>query len=264
MISTRSASCALVLVLATARLAEPASAARPANGVDAAISHGDDSYARGQLREALASYQSAAAIESDHFGALCGLVRVESELAENAKGDDRRRLVASAVEHARDAVRVGPDSAAGHVWLAVALERQLDIEGPKTRAALEREIRSELDRALVIDPQNARAHYERGLWNRRLATLGIWDRSLSKLTFAGLPSGASLDNAARDLEHAVELQPHAIDYRLELARTYLRMKREADARKELERVIALPGNRPRDPGLQAEARSMLEKLNRRG
>jgi tetratricopeptide (TPR) repeat protein len=262
MISTRSASCALMLVLAIG-FASPVSAARP-NGVDAAVSHGDDSYARGQLRQALASYQSATAMEADHFGALCGLVRVETELAAEARGDDRRRLVASAVEHARDAVKVAPDSAAGHLWLAVALERQLDIEGPKTRAALEREIRSELDRALTIDPLNARAHFQRGLWNRRLATLGLWDRALSKVTFAGLPGGASLDNAARDLEHAVELQPHAIEFRLELARTYVRMKREDDARKELERTLALPGSHPRDPSLQAEARSMLEKLNRRG
>jgi tetratricopeptide (TPR) repeat protein len=262
MIPTRSASRALMLVLAIG-IASPAAAARP-NGVDAAVSHGDDSYARGQLREALANYQSAAAMEADHFGALCGLVRVETDLAGDARGDDRRRLVASAVEHARDAVKVAPDSAAGHLWLAVALERQLDIEGPKTRAALEREIRSELDRALVIDPLNARAHFQRGLWNRRLSTLGLWDRTLSKVTFAGLPGGASLDNAARDLERAVELQPHAIDFRLELARTYVRMKREADARRELERTLALPGSRPRDPGLQAEARSMLEKLNRRG
>src|SRR5262245_11944202 len=264
MISTRSASSALVIVLVTARLAVPASAARPANGADAAMTHADDSYARGQLREALASYQSAAAIEGDHFGALCGLVRVETELSVDARGDERRRLVAAAVEHGRDAVKVAPDSAAGHVWLAVSLGRQTDIEGPKTRAALEREIRSELDRALALDAHNARAHFERGLWNRRIATLGLWDRALSKVTFAGMPRGASLENAVRDLERAVELQPGAIDFRIELARTYLRVNRDADARRELERAVALPGNRPRDPGLQAEARTMLEKLSRRG
>ncbi|MBI1797620.1 MAG: hypothetical protein HYR74_11305 [Candidatus Eisenbacteria bacterium] len=263
MIMNRSACRAVVLVLATAALAAPALAART-NGADAAISHGDDSYARGQLREALASYQSAEALEGDRFAALCGLVRVESELCEDARGDERRRLTASAVEHGRDAVKAAPDSAAGHVWLAVALARQLEVEGPKTRAALEREIRSELDRAIAIDPANPRAHFERGLWNRRLATLGLWDRAMSKITFAGLPNGASLANAVRDLEHAVELEPNAIDYRLELARTYVRAKRDADARRELERALALPAGRPRDPGLQAEARVMLEKLSRRG
>lgn len=264
MTSTRSACCAAVLVLAAAGLLAPGSNARPANAVDAAISHGDDSYARGQLREALASYQSAAAQDGDHFGALCGMVRVESELAENARGDERRRLVASAVEHGRAAAKLSPDSAAGHLWLAVALERQLEVEGPKTRAALEREIRSELDRALTLDPLNARAHYQRGLWNRRLATLGLWDRTLSKVTFAGLPRGASMDAAVRDFERAVELQPEAIDFRLELARTYVRLKRDAEARRELERALALPAGRPRDPGLQAEARELLEKLVRRG
>ena len=255
----------MVLVLAAGGLLTPGrSGARPANAVDAAISHGDDSYARGQLKEALASYQRATAQDADHLGALCGLARVESELAENARGDERRRLVAAAVEHGRAAAKLAPDSAAGHLWLAISLERQLEVEGPKTRAALEREIRSELDRALAIDPLNARAHYQRGLWNRRLATLGLMDRALSKVTFAGLPHGASMDHAVRALERSVELQPDAIDYRLELAKTYVRLNRDADARRELERAVALPAGRPRDPGLQAEARAMLEKLVRHG
>jgi Tfp pilus assembly protein PilF len=94
--------------------------------------------------------------------------------------------------------------------------------------------------------------------------MSLWQRGLTRVMLAGLPRGASMENATRDLEHAVELSPDAIDYRLELARTYLKLKRDADARRELERALALPGNRPRDPGLQAEARSLLEKLAKRG
>lgn len=264
MTSTTRACHAAVLFLVMAGLATHRYAAARPDPIAAAISHGDDSYARGQLREALASYQTAAAHDADHFGALCGLVRVEADLSLNARGDERRRLVASAVEHGRAAVKVAPDSGSGHLWLAVSLARQLEVEGPKTRAALEREIKSELDRALSLDPAQPRAYFERGLWNRRNATRGLWQRGVSKVMLAGLPRGASLDNAVRDLERAVALQPDAIHYRLELARTFVRLKRDADARRELERALALPGTGPRDPGLHAEARSLLEKLTRRG
>jgi predicted Zn-dependent protease len=82
--------------------------------------------------------------------------------------------------------------------------------------------------------------------------------------FAKVPKGASMDNAIRDLERAVELAPGAIEARMELARAYLEVKREGDAKRELERAVGIPAQRPRDPMLQAEAREMLEKLTKRG
>ncbi len=265
MIANRSLWCAAALLVTMTGVRAPRPAyAGPVNDVGAAIERGDQAYARGQLSEALAAYQVAQAQDATHYGALCGLARVESELGEQAPGEERRRLIAAAVEHARAAVKAVPDRAPAHVWLAVALGRQADMEGPKTRAALWREIKSELDRAIGIDPGIARAYLERGRWNRRLASRGLWERTWSKLLLARVPRGASMDNAVRDLEKAVELAPEAIESRMELGRIYLELKRDADARRELERAVAIPAHRPRDPGLQTEARELLEKLAKRG
>jgi tetratricopeptide (TPR) repeat protein len=265
MIATRSLRCAAMMLvtvgcLRAARVAEAA----PANGYEAAVEKGDESYARGQLKEALVAYQTAQALSATQYRALCGLARVEAELGEGAEGEERRRMIASAVEHARAAVKAAPEEAQGHVWLAVALRQQTEMEGPKTRGALWREIRSELDRAIVLDAGAARAYLERGRWNYRLSNRGLWERTVSKVMFAKVPKGATMDNAVRDLEKAVELAPGAIEARLELARTYLELKRDADARRELERALGVPAQRPRDPELQAEAREMLEKLTKRG
>ena len=243
----------LVVAVAGAHAVRP-TYANPSTAVDAVVERGDQSYAHSQLPEALAAYQQAAGQESDHFGALCGLARVESELGEGASGEERRRLVASAVEHARAAIKASPDRPGGHVWLAVALGQQAEMEGPKTRAGLWREIKSELDRAIGIDPGIARAYLERGRWNLRLSSRGIWERTMSKVLLAKVPHGASMDNAVRDLEKAVELAPDDIQSRMELARAYLK----------LERAVAIPAGRPRDPGLQSEAREQLEKLAKRG
>lgn len=234
------------------------------NEAETAVERGDLSYARGQLREALTAYQAAQTRDAANYRALCGLARVESELGEEAPGEERRRLIAAAIEHARAAVKAAPEQAPAHVWLAVALRHQTSMEGPKTRASLWREIKSELDRAIGLDAGFARAYFERGLWNRRLATRGRWERLVSKVLIARVPRGASMENAVRDLEKAVDLGPEAIEPRIELARTYLKLKREADARRELERALGIPANRPRDPGLQAEARGLLEKLGKRG
>ena len=112
------------LVLVTEVGLRPVPAVRAAEGPETAIERGDFSSSHGQLRDALTSYQSALAQNPENIRALCGLTRVESELSEQASGEERRRLVAAAVEHGRGAVRAAPDDATGHVWLAVALRYQ--------------------------------------------------------------------------------------------------------------------------------------------
>ena len=262
MTTKRSVWCAAALLVTLIGVRHAQAVAAPPTGAEAAVEHGDQSYARGQFRDALAAYRSALEKDPASFGALCGLARAESDLSEATPGEERRRLVAAAVEHARAAVKADAGNAHGHVWLAVALGLQAELEGPRTRAGLWREIRSELDRAIGIDPGIARAYLERGRWNRRLAGRGIWERAWSKVLLAHSPHGATMDNALRDLEKAVELAPVDLQARMELARTYLKVERLGDARRELERVVASPAVHPRDAGLQAEARVQLEKLKK--
>jgi tetratricopeptide (TPR) repeat protein len=184
-------------------------------------------------------------------------------LAEDASGEDGRRLVASAVEHAREAVKTAPDSAVGHVELAVALGRQALKEGPKTQLSLSREIKSEVDRALALDPAQGRAWHVRALWNRKLASLNLIERAVARTILGGVPRGASMENAVADLQKAIELEPVYVNHRLELGRTFMQLKRRDEARRELERAVALPptGN-PLDPKYQAEARELLTRLKK--
>ena len=229
------------------------------------LAKGDRLYARGQLGESHATYQAALAGEPGHFGGLCRLARVESELGEEASGEAQRHWVAAAVEHARAAVKAAPESAQGHVWLAVALGRQALKEGPKTRLALSREIKSEVDRAIALDPAIGRAYHVRALWNRKLSTLNMIERGVANTVLGGVPKGASMENAVRDLRKAIELEPGYVNHQLELGRTYWMLKNHAEARRALERAIALPAtSSARDGRYQSEARELLAKLPRQG
>jgi len=163
--------------------------------------------------------------------------------------------------HARAAVKVTPDSAQGHVWLAVALGRQALKEGAKTKLALAREIKSEVDRAITIDPGIGRAYHVRALWNREIASLNFFERAAANSVLGGVPRGATMENAVHDLQRAIELEPDYVNHHLELGRTLADLKRWDDARRELERAVALPPtSNPRDPRYQADARALLAKL----
>jgi tetratricopeptide (TPR) repeat protein len=224
------------------------------------LARGDEAYAHGDLAAAAAAYDQAFRETPDKLTALCRLVRAQSEMAEDSSGEAQQRLLSSAVTHARDAVAAAPDSAIGHVWLAVALGRQALHEGPKTRLALAREIKSEVDRGIAIDPNIGRAYHVRGAWNRNIASLSFVERAGASM-LGGVPSGASMENAIADFEKAVQLEPEYVNHRLELGRTYHMVHRDADARRELEKCIALaPVSSARDAHYQTEARQLLSRL----
>ena len=88
-----------------------------------ALAEGDSAYALANLALARSRYATALSASPDTFPALWRLARAESELAEEATGAAQRQLIASAELHARAAISVAPDSAAGHEWLAVVLGR---------------------------------------------------------------------------------------------------------------------------------------------
>ena len=227
------------------------------------ITRGEELHAQGKLNQAREAYRVALQAEPSNFGALYRIAQVESELGEDASGEDQARLVAAAVEHARAAVTAAPESAQGHVWLAVTLGRQALKEGSKKRLALSREIKSEADRALQIDPGVGRAYHVRAIWNRTVASLNAFERMIANTVLGGVPKGASMENAVRDLEKAIELEPNYVNHHLELRRTFMMLKRTADARRELETAVGLPPtSNPRDPTYQLEARKLLNKLSR--
>ncbi|HVP15477.1 MAG TPA: tetratricopeptide repeat protein [Terriglobales bacterium] len=239
------------------------SIASPASQADSLLAEGAARFGRGDLKGARESYLGALAAAPGRFTALCRLARVESELAESVAGEDSRNLSAAAVEHAREAVKLAPDSAGGHLELAVALGRQALREGPKTQLMLSREIKSEADRALALDSRLGRAWHVLALWNRKLASMNFFQRSVAKSILGGVPKGASMDNAVADLEKAVELEPAYVNHRLELGRTYLQVKRTQEARQQLERAIELPPvSDPLDPRYQAQARELLAKMKK--
>lgn len=234
-----------------------------AKTVEESILEGDRHYSGGQLVEARASYLSAVQAAPGSFMALCRLSRSESELGELQKGDEQRRTWSAAVEHARAAVKAAPDSGSGHVWLAVALGRQAMREGAKTKLALSREIKSETDRALALDPAIGRAWHVLAVWNVKVASLNAMERMAANAVLGGVPKGASFENAERGFQKAIQLEPDYVNHRLEYGKLLRSLKRNADARRELEKAASLPPTSSAlDARYQAEAKELLAKLGK--
>jgi tetratricopeptide (TPR) repeat protein len=249
------------LALAALILAAPAPRSAAARTVEEWIAAGDGLYSQALLDQAHAEYLAGLKEAPGHFVLLCRLARTESEFAELQKGDVQRTTRAAAVEHARAAIKAAPDSAGGHVWLAVALGRQALSEGPKTKLALSKEIKSEVDRAMQLDPSIGRAWHVLAMWNVKIASLNTFERMAANAVLGGVPKGASMENADKAFQKAIELEPNYLNHHLEYARMLKDTGRREQAKQELRKVLALPPTSGAlDRRYQAEATELLAKL----
>ena len=232
-----------------------------ARTLEEALAAGDQHYAAARLDEAVQAYAEAVQMAPRNAAVLCRIARAESEWGETQKGDEQRRTWGSAVAHARDAVRARPDSAGSHLRLAVALGRQALREGPRTKLALSKEIKSEVDRALAIDATQGLAWHVLAIWNVKLASLSGFERMMANTVLGGVPKGASYENAEQAFEKAVTLEPAYVNHHLEYGRLLRDLHKPEDARRELERALALPPTSSAlDVRYQAEARALAAKL----
>ena len=77
---------------------------------------------------------------------------------------------------------------------------------------------------------------------------------------AGIFSQASWEEAIRNLQKAVELDPARIYHRLELARIYADRKRYQEARDQLARIGSLPDRELLDPLYRERAAALAKRI----
>lgn len=228
---------------------------------DPAVARGDSLMAAFRTDEAVEAYRQGVASGRDDPTLLWKTSRALLNLAEERPGKEGdEALYREAVELARRSVRSAPEAARPHATLAAALGRLALFEGGKRKVELAREVRSEAELAARLDPSDFAAFVVLGILERELATLNPFLKAFARTFFGRLPE-ASEEGSAAHLERAVRLEPGYITPRVELARTYLELDREADARRELEAALALRPQEEADRIRQREARELLEEID---
>ena len=104
---------------------------------------------------------------------------------------------------------------------------------------LSREVKTEAEKALLLNPDEDVGLHVLAIWNREMAELGWFLKSFAQILYGKFPP-ASLDAALADLRRATELQPEVIPHHVELGITLASAKRWAEAKVELEKGLALP------------------------
>lgn len=122
------------------------------------------------------------------------------------------------------AIRMEPEKPDGHFWFAANLGEEARISPMTVGLKRVDEIRSALKKVIEIQPDYQGASAYDGLARIELET--------------GLIGGKT-DRAIDYLEKALELEKNNSNIRINLAKAYLRVDRDNDAKKQLQYVVAM-------------------------
>jgi tetratricopeptide (TPR) repeat protein len=161
--------------------------------------------------------------------------------------DDKVAAYARARDYAKRATELAPKDATAHLWYAITLGSWSQAKGLLSSALALRDLRGTVDTVLRLDPNNIEAHIMAGSIARELPLLLGGDRK----------------EAEEHFKTAQRLDPRLTGVRIELAQLYIGMGRYAEARQQLQAVLAerAPTDRPRWTVKEVpRAQQMLESI----
>src|SRR5512147_1310356 len=86
--------------------------------------------------------------------------------------EKRMKEYRKAEEYARQAINLNPNSTWGHFYVAASLGSIALVSSISNQIDLAGEIRSALDKAIALDPNNGLAYHVYGIWHRKMAEIG--------------------------------------------------------------------------------------------
>lgn len=221
------------------------------------ITLGDRDYVAMKAQDALSHYEAAAKLDPSSYEAFWKASRSAIDVGSFTE-NRRAALFTSGEQYARKAVALNPAGSDGHFSLARALGKTALSQSPKGRIKYAREIRSQALECIRIEPKHAGCLHVMGMWNAEVMRLSGFTRMIAKNFLGGKIFGtASWNDAVRYMEASVAAEPDRLVHHLDLGYVYRDVKRDADARREFEKVLSLPATDVNDRSYREEARAGL-------
>ena len=204
-----------------------------------------------QAARALGLYEEQLASAGANPASLVRLARTAFVVGDLAPKDQRAGFYEKGLAYAERLLKDEPNGVAGHYWKAMNMCGLADVGGRLQGFKLLPRIMAELKQSLALDEtyDQAGAH-----------------RVLGRIYYEAPPWPISVGDRKKSLQHltaAVRLAPQNSTNHLYLAETLLDLKKTAQAREELEKVLQ-PGQNALHPQAlmedRREARRLLQEM----
>ena len=232
-----------------------------AEDTDALIAKGDQFDKQLQAKEALAVYLPANKLEPDNVKLLVCIARQYRHLMVDASSkQEKLRLGNVSLEFASRAATLAPNNAEAQLSPAISLGKMLPFMSSKDQVNASPRIKAAVDRTLLLDPTNDNAWHILGRWNRVLANTNVVKRVLAKTLYGGDLPVTTNEAAEKCLLKAIEINPNRLMHYIELGRIYAQMGRKEEARKYIQKGMAMPDKEKDDPEMKEIGKQILQKL----
>jgi tetratricopeptide (TPR) repeat protein len=197
--------------------------------------------------EALKFYLVAERLDPADVRVLLRVARQYRHLmADTPVKKEKLRLGHIALGYAQRAAAVAPNDAEAQLSIAITYGKMLPFLGTKEQVETSPRIKSAVDKTLALDPrQRYRVAYPRPVASR---ARGCWQRK-ARAGGGNLrqPAEGLNEQAAKCLEKAIALNPNRLMHYIELGRIYAQMGRYDDARRFINKGLAMPNAEKDDP-----------------
>ena len=228
--------------------------------VDELIKKGDVYDLKFNPKEALKFYLPAEELDPKNVQVLLRIARqYRHEMADTGAVDEKMRLSELGLNYARRAVELAPRNSEAHLSIAICYAKSLELYDNQKKMAALRQVRTSADKAISLNSENDLAWYILGRWHEKVADLGGLKRKFAEIAYGSLPP-ATNDDAAKCFSKAISINPDRCVYYVDLGITYAAMEKNAEARKFIEKGLAMPNAGKDDPETKVRGREMLAGL----
>ena len=224
------------------------------------IMKGDAFDVRFKAAEALQCYLAAEELQPTNVRVLVRIARQYRHLMTDATTrDEKLRLGGISLDYAKRAAALAPNDSEAQLSIAITYGKMLPLLGIKEQIEAARYIKDSADKAIELDPRNDLAWHVLGRWNRVLSDVNMFKRGLASLIYGKLPQ-TTIEDAVKCFENAIEINPNRLMHYIELGRAYAQMGRTVEARRLIEKGLAMPEVEKDDPETKRRGQETLAKL----
>jgi tetratricopeptide (TPR) repeat protein len=224
------------------------------------IAKGDAFDRKLQATEALQCYLPAERLQPANVHVLVSIARqYRYLLADATTREEKVRLGRIALGYSQRAAALAPKNAEAQLSIAISYGKMLPFLATKEQIEASHHIKDSADRALELDPDNDLAWHVLGRWHRTLSDVHTLKRRLASLVYGQLPQ-TTTEEAVKCFEKAIEINPTRLIHYVELGRAYAQMGKTAEARRFIERGLAMPNLEKDDPETKRRGQETLAKL----
>lgn len=231
-----------------------------AQGAAELIQRGDGHDRRHEPEAALKFYLQAEKMRPTDAALLVKIARQYVFRMPDLK--DTAAKIASAktgLAYSEKAAALDPKSCEAQLGIAISWGRIIQLQGNREKVAASPIIKAAAEKAVKLDPKHDYAWHMLGRWHAELAGMNGLMLGLARMIYGDIPP-ASHETAVECFQKAIALHPERLIHHIELGRTYARMGKKEEARKFLEKGLAMTNTEKDDEETKGRGRLALEGL----